>query len=441
VLFVSGGFFLTPNTVPELTAYFGASGFGAGSGLTPALSVGALFAQGTAWIPGTPPSVPAAPTNQFSYLGYNDNLGIGLYWTTNPLGNTAGDAVLGWVSTNATDIIAASFQNVETEGAGGEVGAVPGAIPFLSTTTPPTPICGIAGAGSGEVTWDAITFAGGVDTSQVNSAVIVVLYQDATAGVTAHLTAALTNTAMSGDAATLSTDTNLTGIVFAGDWLLIGGEMMFVTADASSSTVAVERALGLTTAENHSIGDDIYLLVQATFSYSFPLGFFESVNAASWGPTEQLPNANIALFNVVVFNAVGGESAEAPINYSQSMGGLIDTGAPPSGSSGFLPHAVAGVVAGLAQLNFGLARAMAVTLTADTTIAPINTSGLDPFLWVLSVYQDNVGGHSMIPGGSGLTAALSSAQSPANTFVTGLFLFDGAGNHVLLCSTGDQPIP
>ncbi len=138
--FMSAGFFISPDTAPVLNAYFGVGTFGAGGGLTPALTVGALWAQGTAWVPTSAPVVSAAPASQFSYLGYNSS--TGLYWTTNEAGNTAGDAILGWVETDASDIIAASLQDIPVEagsanGGGPEafVGS-PGSIPTSAPGTP-----------------------------------------------------------------------------------------------------------------------------------------------------------------------------------------------------------------------------------------------------------------------------------------------------------------
>ncbi len=81
------------------------------AGLTPLLSIGALFAQGTLWLPTFAPTVPPAPANQYSYLAYNST--TGLYWTVNPNGTTAGDAVLGWVVTDGSDLLAVSGQDIE----------------------------------------------------------------------------------------------------------------------------------------------------------------------------------------------------------------------------------------------------------------------------------------------------------------------------------------
>jgi hypothetical protein len=81
------------------------------SGLVPTLGLGALVAQGTLWVPVSAPAVPAATVSAFRYLAYN--ISTGLYWTSNPAGTTAGDAVLGWAEANATDLIAVSNQFVQ----------------------------------------------------------------------------------------------------------------------------------------------------------------------------------------------------------------------------------------------------------------------------------------------------------------------------------------
>lgn len=326
ITFMSSGLNVSPDSQPNLSVYFGVTAFGAGTGLTPALSMGALFAQGVLWRPTTPPAVPAAPTSQLTYLAYNST--GGLYWTTNSAGTTVGDAVLGWVLTNATDILAAENQTFPVANVTGSSFAATGieaGISLPSDQTPPTPMSGIATAGSGTVSWSPITFSAGTDPSQITGATIVLLYITAGAVATAHLTTALSRSVASGAGATIATDTNLTGVVNNGDWILCGGEMMFVTASSAGTAVTVERALGLTTAENHAVGDPIYLLSTAVFSYTFQPLFFLTTPAASWTATETLPMAAIALFNIVVY-ADAAESAQGPVNYSQAVGGLIATG-------------------------------------------------------------------------------------------------------------------
>lgn len=114
ITFASNSLWESPASAANLPIAIASAGFGTGTGLTPTLSIGALFAQGVLYQPATAPVLPAAPSSRFSFLGYNSSTGF--YWTTNPAGNTAGDAVLGWVVTNATDILQASNQNIRITG-------------------------------------------------------------------------------------------------------------------------------------------------------------------------------------------------------------------------------------------------------------------------------------------------------------------------------------
>lgn len=81
-------------------------------GLTPTLSMGALFAQETLWLPDSPPTCPAVPISSRRVLGYNST--AGLYWTTSATGDNTGDAILGWAETNATKLVAVSNQVLST---------------------------------------------------------------------------------------------------------------------------------------------------------------------------------------------------------------------------------------------------------------------------------------------------------------------------------------
>ena len=81
-----------------------ASGFdlGGSADLTPALSAGVLYAQGQRYAPGTPTPGPA-PASQTSYLFYNSTTGF--YYQANAVGATSGDAMIGEVVTNATQVV------------------------------------------------------------------------------------------------------------------------------------------------------------------------------------------------------------------------------------------------------------------------------------------------------------------------------------------------
>jgi|SRR5665213_93171 len=181
---------------------FGVGGFGTGTGLSPALSLGALFAQGLLWRPSSQPAVPPAPANAYAYLGYNST--SGLYWTANPAGDNAGDAVLGWVRTSTGDILAASMQNVpvaaaQTSGGTGNsfVGytGVPPVLPVTSANVPTgidpmtavsgilTPNLGIGWTHQGTLT-SVVSLATPVNVTP-GATFVVVLIQDGTGGRTA----------------------------------------------------------------------------------------------------------------------------------------------------------------------------------------------------------------------------------------------------------------
>jgi hypothetical protein len=80
------------------------SGFnlGGSANLTPALSAGVLYAQGQRYAPGTP-GPGAAPANQTSYLFYNSTTGF--YYQAGAVGASSGDALIGTVTTNATQVV------------------------------------------------------------------------------------------------------------------------------------------------------------------------------------------------------------------------------------------------------------------------------------------------------------------------------------------------
>lgn len=83
-----------------------ASGFtlGTGTNLTPSLTAGVLFAQGTIYAPASAPGVPAAPASATSYLFYNS--ATGFYWQASAVAAAAGDALIGQVVTSASAVTA-----------------------------------------------------------------------------------------------------------------------------------------------------------------------------------------------------------------------------------------------------------------------------------------------------------------------------------------------
>ncbi len=72
--------------------------------LTPVLGVGVLYAQGLRHGPATPPALAASPPSTTSYLFYNSVSGF--YYQTSPVGATAGDALIGKITTSASAVTA-----------------------------------------------------------------------------------------------------------------------------------------------------------------------------------------------------------------------------------------------------------------------------------------------------------------------------------------------
>ena len=74
------------------------------STLVPGITAGSLYAQGAGYAPATAPTLPPAPASQTSYLFYNSVSGF--YYQAGAVGATAGDALIGVVTSNASAVIA-----------------------------------------------------------------------------------------------------------------------------------------------------------------------------------------------------------------------------------------------------------------------------------------------------------------------------------------------
>ncbi len=99
------------------------SGFGlsVGSGLVPTIAIGVLYANGTRYAPGAPPTLPTMPTSSTRYLYYNSSTGF--YYVSAIGATSTGDAFIGTVVSGASTIT--SVTNATPEG--GLVSAAPGA--------------------------------------------------------------------------------------------------------------------------------------------------------------------------------------------------------------------------------------------------------------------------------------------------------------------------
>ena len=87
----------------------------------PGLTSGVLYAQGKRYAPPSAPTVPAAPASATNYLFYNSSSGF--YYQTSPVAATAGDALIGKVTTGSSAVTAV----VQGTKVYGKVSAAPGA--------------------------------------------------------------------------------------------------------------------------------------------------------------------------------------------------------------------------------------------------------------------------------------------------------------------------
>jgi hypothetical protein len=99
------------------------SGFtlGVGSGLTPTLTTGILYANGSRFAPSSAPTLGAANPSATNYLWYNTT--IGFYTTTVLAPNSSGDALIGIVTTGASTVISVA----QATKIYGQVSVTPGA--------------------------------------------------------------------------------------------------------------------------------------------------------------------------------------------------------------------------------------------------------------------------------------------------------------------------
>jgi hypothetical protein len=170
-----------------------------GNELIPTLTKGVLFAQATMYRPASAPTVTAAAASQQSWLYYST--GDGFYWKNSKTPNASDDAFIGWVRTNANQIIAISSRKI---GTGEEARVVPGG-PVVVTigatasgdTGPPAPAPGFAAdvfPGAAENTpgrlWlGNIGFFQGTNLAGIDALTFLLYYVDELAGAAALLTA------------------------------------------------------------------------------------------------------------------------------------------------------------------------------------------------------------------------------------------------------------
>ena len=169
-----------------------------GNELIPAVSRGVLFAQGTLYRPAVPPTLPAAPASQQSWLYYNS--GTGWYWGNTPMPTTFDDACVGWVVCNATSVIAFSSRKI---GAGDEAVVLPGGPVAIGVGSSgydagvPPVVTFQAAETDTQLVLGNLAFASGLNTDGVDFASFILYYVDETVAPTLTLTAPMTSGATS----------------------------------------------------------------------------------------------------------------------------------------------------------------------------------------------------------------------------------------------------
>jgi hypothetical protein len=171
-----------------------------GNNLIPTLTKGVLFAQGEMYRPAQNPVVPAAPASRQSWLFYSSSAGF--YWQANSTPTVSDDALIGWVVTNAAQIVAFSSRRIGNgeeaiiraplsalliEGASGDTGLPPA---FNSVGIQ----CGVPNMDPGQLKFVLLGFATSQNVAGVTSGTFLVYYIDELQAPIGTLTAALAPT-------------------------------------------------------------------------------------------------------------------------------------------------------------------------------------------------------------------------------------------------------
>ncbi|KKL63302.1 hypothetical protein LCGC14_2176470, partial [marine sediment metagenome] len=235
------------------------SGFtlGIGSLLTPTISRGALFAQGTIYRPATAPTLPSAPSMQQSWLFYNSTNGF--YWASAPTPADPDDAFLGWVVAGRRwvvvqwffMIVAVSGQRIAVPAPDDQVTVVIG-LGALLPQGPGKRVHGDTGVADQPMFGTYISWRGNIQINQpafsqnynsIETITFKALYRDETAGPVGTLTADVDDAAQAWPVDD--------GSAFAVDGLYLCDFEFVKPAAIDGNTLTVERAQFNTTAAAH----------------------------------------------------------------------------------------------------------------------------------------------------------------------------------------------
>jgi hypothetical protein len=292
-----------------------------GSALTPTITKGALFAQGALYRPAAAPVLPPAPASRQSWLHYN-SVG-GFYWSQQPAPNVADDVgPIGWVVTDATNVVAVSRQEFRVPDPESNVTVVE--IGSVLDQGPGTGIQTYGDTGLAALSQVPLSeFQPGLQQKRPGG---VFIYPPALAsqpGNRASISAAYIRVSyvdeIEGQSSALASavDNQQTEMVFANPDLFQVGDLVFL--DDGSYTggygpevvtlVSRNGALWTVTrgsgADAHAAGCTAYRLKSKVLNRTFTPPFWSSADSAFWFDWEDWPFVRIVLAESWVTNAFG----------------------------------------------------------------------------------------------------------------------------------------
>lgn len=193
------------------------------SNASPYPGPGTYVSGGVVETPETGPILPAAPADAQSWLYYNSTNGF--YWQPGFGAANSGDAFLGWVVTNATDVIETSSRKI---GSGPELFIVPYPLALAqigpsSGSPAPAPRFAIIVQPEGFLQVNNVSLLGNATTPDVTSGTLTLYYVDETQGYQGTVATAIA-----------STDTTITssGQLVVG-YVLIDDEIVYLSSVAA----------------------------------------------------------------------------------------------------------------------------------------------------------------------------------------------------------------
>jgi hypothetical protein len=171
---------------------------------------------------------------------------------------------------------------------------------------PPAPYFALSpGRRGGTVELSAVSFEDLTNTRTISSGTLALYYRDELAGAGGKVAVAASEEETVLELA-------LAGVVVAGEFVQIGGEVMRVEEVIEhGARYCVTRAVHGSAAEEHASDQAVYRLLQKTVIAPFARDFFGSPYSGSWAFPVALPDARVASAELFVTNARGNSKTAA----------------------------------------------------------------------------------------------------------------------------------